>query len=530
MPPIGLKHRIGLVYTPGALPCFEDFGGLPTHLVREDGLVEGKPASETLDMLIIPGGSLVESGSVKGNLAKEIVRLSDAGKFIIGVCAGFQVLAKSTDTGRASPTPIIRHGLGLLDVDFTPMICTDRVKATVMGQSFMTEKLGQEVTGFHCHTYGKITLHRDAKPILVSHVKRVNYRNNPQDIVSGVANKEGNVVGVLIHALLDENPSIRNSIIKSLEISPEELEEIRKANMALKAEMKREVGVSTGLTSQNDVKREKVSACLLFTATESGAGKTFILAGVAGALKKRGFNVSVLKVGGDIRDIVPSFYLIKEPMRRYSSLKIGDSGWKPLYEAVEEASRDYGLILIEGAMGDLTGLLNEEVEHPFSTVEVALALDAPTVLVIGCEKSGIEGALTDAVYHVDFLRKLGVNVVGVVLNKVRLSYMGEKVSLFIDKVFKAHGVELLAMIPRMELEERGMIPEVEIRYEDFGAKAMEAAERFINLDRLVELVKPPKKTGVDFKNFLENFKKLLLSGSMPPSDLKIGGETFANRL
>ena len=59
-----LRHKIGLVYLPGALPCFEDFGNLPTDLVCADALVDGKPASEVLDMLIIPGGSLVESQSV----------------------------------------------------------------------------------------------------------------------------------------------------------------------------------------------------------------------------------------------------------------------------------------------------------------------------------------------------------------------------------------------------------------------------------------------------------------------------------
>ena len=32
-----LRHRIGLVYLPGALPCFEDFGNLPTDLVCADG-------------------------------------------------------------------------------------------------------------------------------------------------------------------------------------------------------------------------------------------------------------------------------------------------------------------------------------------------------------------------------------------------------------------------------------------------------------------------------------------------------------
>jgi cobyric acid synthase len=80
-----LKHRIGLVYLPGALPCFEAFGNLPTDLVREDGLVAGKPASEALDMIIIPGGSLVESQTVKDNVAHEILKMADTGKFVLGI-------------------------------------------------------------------------------------------------------------------------------------------------------------------------------------------------------------------------------------------------------------------------------------------------------------------------------------------------------------------------------------------------------------------------------------------------------------
>ena len=69
-----LRHRIGLVYLPGALPCFEDFGNLPTDLVCADGLVDGKPASQVLDMLIIPGGSLVESQSVNEKVTQEILK------------------------------------------------------------------------------------------------------------------------------------------------------------------------------------------------------------------------------------------------------------------------------------------------------------------------------------------------------------------------------------------------------------------------------------------------------------------------
>lgn len=531
MTDIGLKHRIGLAYVAGALPCFEDFGGFPTHIVKEDGVVNGEPASEALDMLIIPGGSLVESGSIKGAFAKEIVKLAEAGKFVLGICAGFQVLAKTTDTGRASPFSIIRRGLGLLDVDFSPLICTDRVTATTIGKSFLSEELNQTVSGFHCHTYGKITLHEEANPILVSHVKRVNYHNNPQNLVSGVANKEGNVVGVLIHALLDENPCIIEEIKKSLGISPEEFKEIRKANKALKEKMKNEIGISTGITPSNNAKKVVASsAFLIFTAIESSAGKTFVLSGVAAALRRRGFNLSVLKVGGDIRDIVPTLYLIKEPMRNYSSIKIGGSGWKPLKEVVKKASQDYNYVMVEGAMGDLTGLLNEEVEHPFSTVEVALALNAPTVLIVGCEKSGIEGALTNAVHHVDLMKSLGVNVVGAILNKVRLSYLNETIKIFIEKAFKSHGVELLGIVPRIEMEERGMIPEVEIRYDSFGAEAVEAAERFINVNRLAELAMPPEKMEVNYKEFLEKFKRLLLSAPSSSIRLNGDGENFARRL
>ena len=176
-----LRHRIGLVYLPGALPCFEDFGNLPTDLVCSDALVRGKPASEILDMIIIPGGSLVESQSVNKKVSHEILKMAESGKFVLGICSGFQILAKETDVGRLSTVPITRGGLGLLNAEFKPLICTDRVRATITDKSFITDEVGKEVSGFHCHTYGKIILHKEGKTILISHAKRVNYQKDPQD-------------------------------------------------------------------------------------------------------------------------------------------------------------------------------------------------------------------------------------------------------------------------------------------------------------------------------------------------------------
>jgi cobyric acid synthase len=511
-----LCHRVGLVYLPGALPCFEDFGNLPTDLVCADALVDGKPASEVLDMLIIPGGSLVESQSVNKKVTHEILKMADAGKFVLGICSGFQILAKETDVGRLSTIPITREGLGLLDAEFKPLVCTDRVTATVVDRSFITQEVGKEVSGFHCHTYGKILLHKDAKPIIITHAKRVNYKKDPQDLVSGVANKQGNVVGIFIHALLDQNPTIIESITKSLDINAVELEAMRQANAKLLEQIKGEIGVATNIRQQAMI-NQKTPRLVMVTATGSGSGKTFIVTGIAGALKKRGFKVGVIKVGGDIRDAVPSLYLIKEPIKDYSSIRIGESGWTPLEQAVQEAAKNYNFLLVEGAMSAFTGLLNDNYQRPMSTAEVAAALGASTILVVGCDKEGIEGALINTLNYVNVLKSLGVNTTGVVLNKLRVSYITDEIKETMRRAFQNIGIELLGMVPRLDLEGRGMIPEIEIRYEDFGAQAIDAAEKYIDLDLLAKLASPPMQVEVDYTAFMEKFKKLLTNYTLNAS-------------
>lgn len=283
-----MRHRIGLIYLPGALPCFEAFGNLPTDLIREDGLVDGKPASEILNMIIVPGGSLVESHTIKGHVEREILKMAEAGKFVLGICSGFQILSCGTDIGRLSATPIVKEGLGLLDAEFKPLICTDQVQAKVVGSSYLTEKIGAEVSGFHCHTYGDILLKSGAKSVLVSHVQSLDYLKNQQDLVSGVSNKQGNVVGIMMHALLDQNPSIVEGIAKSLDINPAEMDEIKKTNAKLLSEIKSEVGISTNIHAESKTtKKAKTSRTLLITGLESGSGKTFIVTGLAAALKER---------------------------------------------------------------------------------------------------------------------------------------------------------------------------------------------------------------------------------------------------
>ena len=403
--------KIGLLYVKGALPLFENFGNLPTHIVKENGMVNGQKAHKVLDGLIIPGGSIIESESVKKTLKTEIRKMEWDDKFIFGMCSGFQLLANKTDIGRKSPCPIERKGLGILDVSFSPMIGTDRVEANVVDNSFLTKGMvGSKITGFHCHTYGNVI--GNANPILKSQIKRTNYSNDPREILSGVRNDDGNVVGVMLHGALDENHSLVANILNYLDVNEKDMTLINDANMELVKQIKNEIGIETGINPyENPVKGTKNPKFIMMASTGSDSGKTFITTGLVGVLSKRGYKVGVLKVGPDIRDIVPSLYLNKEKMEKFSSIKIGGLGWKDFEEVLRDIkTHNYDIVIIEGVMSIFTGMLNEKI--PFSSAEIAIAANIPVLMVSPCNKGGIETAAVDVVAHVEMMDKLGINTVG----------------------------------------------------------------------------------------------------------------------
>jgi dethiobiotin synthetase len=345
--------------------------------------------------------------------------------------------------------------------------------------------------------------------VLVSHIEHANYRRAPQDLVSGVANSEGNVVGVFVHALLDQNPILVESIAKVLDISQGELQEIRRVNAKLVSNMKGEIGIGTNIRPVSVAKRAPVM--VLVTALGSGSGKTFLVTGMAGVLKRMGYNVGLIKLGGDIRDSVPALYLVKEPIKSYSSIKISESGWSPVGEAIEQACGVHDFLFVEGAMSAFTGLLNSKVARPASTLEVAASLEASVVVVVTCDKEGVEGGLVNVLNYVNMLRLLGVNPVGVILNKMSTSYLTEGDYQVIGQALENVGVKLVGVVPSMKFEKRGMIPEVEICYEEFGMKAIDVAERYINFYQLIKLSKAPSQNSVDYGVFVEKFKKLLIN-------------------
>jgi cobyrinic acid a,c-diamide synthase len=218
----------------------------------------------------------------------------------------------------------------------------------------------------------------------------------------------------------------------------------------------------------------------------SDSGKTFILTGLAGALRKRGYKVALLKVGPDVRDIIPGLYLTKGKMEEFASIKIGHLGWRDIESTVAKLnSSDYDIVLIEGVMSVFTGLLNEKV--PFSAAEIAMSSNIPMILASGVNKGGIESAAIDLVSHANMLEKFGVDVEAILLNKVYNENIFDNVVPYIKN---NTNVKKVLKLPKLKSADmRGFIPEVEIRYELFTSHAMDLIENNLDIDEIISMAR-----------------------------------------
>lgn len=474
--------KIGITYINGAVPGFEDFGNLPTDIVKENGLVNGNKASKELDALIIPGGTLIESNDINMDLNKEIKKMAKDGKAIIGICAGFQLLSNQIDVGRKSDVPIIKKGLGIIDVNFSPLITSDRIKAKVFDNSFITKNQIKDVDGFHTHTYGKID--GDAKPLFYSRVQRMNYGDTNEkgdyNIFSGACNDDGNVIGTMIHNILDENQIIVENLINYIDIK--NLDKIYNRNIELKKYLQKEIGINTDIKIKK-ITPNKKPKYLMIGSNGSDNGKTLIMTGLAGAIRKRGYKVALLKVGPDVRDIIPGLYLTKGKMEKFSSIKIGNLGWENIESTIETLNKsNYDIVLIEGVMSVFTGILNEKV--PFSAAEIAMSSKIPMILVSGVNKGGIESAAIDLVSHTNMLEKFGVPVKAILLNKVYNNDIFDNITPYIKNNTK---IDNILKLPKLKISGRGFIPEIEIRYDLFTKYALELIENNLNVDEIINM-------------------------------------------
>ncbi len=451
----------------GSLPLFEDFGDLPTKIIDEKNFKEIKD----LDCIIIPGGSLIESKSLTNELKNEILNFDG---YIIGICSGFQILSNKIDIGRKSNVPIIKEGLGLLDVNFSPLVCTDRVEFNLK-KSIFGEGVG---FGFHCHTYGNIEIFdKKTKILTISNVKKIDYKvGSSKEIISGAF--KGKIFGTMVHNFLD-NEFVRDNFLKHLKISDDEKEKIFEKNKLIKKKLKnrslknqltknketngcKNTSENTNRNAEREKSRKNRIKGVILLSTSSNSGKTFLTAALSAKLEGKIF---VAKIGGDVRDIVPSLYLLREKMTKYNSIKIGNRGWvdvKEFLNHVKEGGYDY--VIVEGVMGAFTASFKN-----MSSYQIAKKLGFPVYIVSACNLSGMEGAFIEAVSYYHLLKKIcGIKVEGIILNKI----YDLEIFNALKNLARKYGIKLYG-VKKINKEGRGLIPEVEIDYEEFCRSAFE---------------------------------------------------------
>ena len=287
----------------------------------------------------------------------------------------------------------------------------------------------------------------------------------------------------MIHGILDENPIIVENLLEQIDAA--DTEEIYNRNIDVKKFLKSEVGINTGIAIP-EIKPFNRPKYLMIGSNGSDSGKTFIVTGLAGALTKRGYKVALLKVGPDVRDIIPGLYLTKGKMEEYASVKIGHLGWADIESTINKLNKsDYDIVLIEGVMSVFTGLLNEKV--PFSAAEIAMSSNIPMILASGVNKGGIESAAIDLVSHANMLEKFGISVEAILLNKVYNENIFDNVVPYIKNNTNVKNVLKLPKLKSADM--RGFIPEVEIRYDLFTSHAMNLIEDNLDVELIVSMAR-----------------------------------------
>lgn len=219
---------IAVIHLP-RISNFDDFEPLaqePGVLIR---YVHRLEQLENPDLIILPGTKSTASDLSfleKSGLAQEIRAKAGQGVPIIGICGGYQLLGERILDPHSveSAIPVI-EGLGLLPVDtiFKPMKATHRVKAVVLGGSWLlAEAVGGEVKGYEIHMGETIASNPPTPPLPLQGegkgggpflvVERSGRRAQDYD---GAVHEKGHIFGTYLHGLF-HNRELRVSILRAL--------------------------------------------------------------------------------------------------------------------------------------------------------------------------------------------------------------------------------------------------------------------------------------------------------------------------
>ena len=234
----------------------------------------------------------------------------------------------------------------------------------------------------------------------------------------------------------------------------------------------------------NTVQRPRI----VIAGTNSGVGKTTIVAGLLAALTEQGKAVQAFKVGPDYID--PGFHKIASQRECYNldTWLVPPHKLVPFFVGQAETA---DISIIEGVMG----LYDGGREGVSSTAQVAKDLQAPVVLVIDCKAMG-ESAAAIAKGFRDYDPE--VQFGGVILNRLGSDNHEHMIRSGMKKI----GIPVLGAIrrdERMQSPERhlGLTPVTEIDPTEAIATIRDAVKVMVHLDGLVELAQSAADLSVE---------------------------------
>lgn len=215
----------------------------------------------------------------------------------------------------------------------------------------------------------------------------------------------------------------------------------------------------------------------------SGAGKTTISLALMATLQKRGWKVAPFKVGPDYID--PQFHRIICERASYN-LDSWLTGQEGVLNSFRRGVRESEIAVIEGVMGLFDGSSPYSLEG--STAEIAQITKSPILLVVDAQAMGRSvGALVRGFHRY----VAGIEMAGVILNRVS----GEGHFQYLRPAIEKEGIPIIGWFPREEnisLPERhlGLVPVSELhRLESLKEKLIDLAEKYLNLDLLLEIAR-----------------------------------------
>lgn len=229
---------------------------------------------------------------------------------------------------------------------------------------------------------------------------------------------------------------------------------------------------------------------IFITGTDTNIGKTVIAAGLAGALKNKGYDVGVMKAvqsGAGIRNgklyspdaefmmrviktkdemelVCP--YLMKEAMAPGPAAEIEgrDIDISVIKTAFMELEKGHDLVVVEGAGG-----IAVPVKKKFLISDLIKYLDIPAIIVA---RAGL-GTINHTILTIEYAKRSGIKIVGVIINDYKGGIVEEENPGIINELT---GIPILGIIPNDPAicSERG-----------FPENIVNLVEMNVDLDRII---------------------------------------------